>query len=69
MIKCECGIEIDENEPVLIWGTADVSGVTTLERFRKEGIYWEAHDSYDEEIVCPRCGRGIPIEKYTGEEE
>ena len=61
-MKCDnCGTEIDENEPRSIYGTAEVSGVTSVSEFRRVGVAWNAGNSSDEYILCPGCGKRVGL--------
>lgn len=59
-MKCEkCGAEIDEDESRTIYGTAEVTGVTSIREFRRTGVAWDAGNSDEEYIFCPSCGERI----------
>lgn len=56
-IECpNCGEGIPDDEPLCIRGTANVEGTANLRDFHDNGVIWETHDSWGEEVKCPRCG-------------
>lgn len=57
-IKCpNCNREIPDDELLIIKGVANVEGTASLRSFNDEGVIWEPHDSWDEEVKCPGCGK------------
>ena len=68
-MKCPfCDKGIDESVPIRIHGYADVSGVTSLSQFKREGVEWEPiEDTTNEYIECPHCGRRVTPHGYKAE--
>ena len=50
-----CKYAIKRSECVKLIGTATVEGHTSIDKFLNEGVAWSAHESWDEEIECPKC--------------
>lgn len=64
-VKCpKCGQEVPDDKPLFIRGVATVKGDVSIRGFHDAGVVWEAHNSWDEEFMCPYCGKYSKVQLW-----